>query len=209
MKTQYICPVRTVADLVSNLMLMDQTLPIYGAQYIEHQGQRRCVAVPPTVSRERIMDSRWIGEGDACNAAVIWTRAEQPHKFATNESEHPEDRYVRQSNELDCPHCGGSGHKDDLKQQVKRNDPVSALAINWLVNVGAVSQEIADKAFSAACNAMEDEARRMKLEWPWVKRLPEEPAICGMCSYIGTQKDSLGQCPQCHWDELQPKGLSI
>lgn len=75
---QYISPVSTVADLVNNLMLMDQSLPIYGAQYIEHAGRRRCIAVDPTVSRERVKDSRWIGEGDDLNAAVIWTRATQP-----------------------------------------------------------------------------------------------------------------------------------
>lgn len=75
----YICPVRTVADLVNNLLLMDQTLPIYGAQYIEHPvGKRRVITVPPTVSRERVKDRRWIGEGEELNAAVIWTRAEQP-----------------------------------------------------------------------------------------------------------------------------------
>ena len=82
---KYICPVRTVADLVNNLKLMDQTLPIYGAQYIEHLGKSRCIATPPTVSRERIKDSRWIGEGDTLNAAVIWTRAEQPPQPAAQE----------------------------------------------------------------------------------------------------------------------------
>jgi len=69
----------TVADLVNNLQMMDQTLPIYGAKYIEHPaGQRRAIAVHPTVSRERVKDTRWIGEGETLNAAVIWTRAEQP-----------------------------------------------------------------------------------------------------------------------------------
>ena len=76
---KYICPVRTIADLVNNLMLMDQALPIYGAQYIEHPpGKRRAIAVPPTVSIERVKDSRWIGEGEALNTAIVWTRAEQP-----------------------------------------------------------------------------------------------------------------------------------
>lgn len=76
---KYICPVRTIADLVNNLMLMDQAMPIYGAQYIERPaGQRRAIAVPPTVSIERVKDSRWIGEGETLNTAIIWTRAEQP-----------------------------------------------------------------------------------------------------------------------------------
>ena len=69
----------TVADLVNNLLMMDQSLPIYGAQYIEHPaGRRRAIAVPPTVSIERVKDSRWIGEGEALNTAIIWTLAEQP-----------------------------------------------------------------------------------------------------------------------------------
>ncbi len=68
----------TVADLVNNLLMMDQALPIYGAQYIEHNGRRGPIAVHPTVSRERVADGRWIGEGKELNAAVIWTRAEQP-----------------------------------------------------------------------------------------------------------------------------------
>lgn len=80
---QYICPVETVADLVNNLLLMDQSLPIYGAQGIEHQGRRRTITIPPTVSRERVKDSRWIGEGDELNAAIVWTRAPQPPRPGT------------------------------------------------------------------------------------------------------------------------------
>lgn len=75
---QWICPTRTVADLVNNLLTMDQALPIYGAQYIEKDGRRCAIAVPPTVSRERVKDGRWIGQGEELNAAVVWTRAEQP-----------------------------------------------------------------------------------------------------------------------------------
>lgn len=79
---QWICPTRTVADLVNNLLTMDQALPIYGAQYIEKDGRRCAIAVPPTVSRERVQDGRWIGQGEELNAAVVWTRAEQPAAVA-------------------------------------------------------------------------------------------------------------------------------
>ena len=27
---------------------------------------------------------------------------------------------------------------------------------------------------------------------------------CGMCGYVGTLTDHIGQCPRCGWDELQP-----
>lgn len=79
---QWICPTRTVADLVNNLLTMDQGLPVYGAQYIEKDGRRCAIAVPPTVSRERVLDGRWIGQGEELNAAVVWTRAEQPAAVA-------------------------------------------------------------------------------------------------------------------------------
>lgn len=51
---------------------------------------------------------------------------------------------------------------------VQRNDPLSALAIRLLVGNGDVSQERADAAFRVACEAVEDEARRMDIDLPWV-----------------------------------------
>ena len=27
---------------------------------------------------------------------------------------------------------------------------------------------------------------------------------CDMCGYVGKDKDSIGQCPKCRWDELRP-----
>ena len=77
----------TVADLVNNLLMIDQSLPIYGTQSIEHPaGKRRIIALHPTVSRERVKDSRWIGEGDELNAAVIWTRAAHPDCSTCNDN---------------------------------------------------------------------------------------------------------------------------
>lgn len=37
------------------------------------------------MSRERIKDARWIGEGDELNAAVIWTRATQALELSGEE----------------------------------------------------------------------------------------------------------------------------
>lgn len=36
----------------------------------------------------------------------------------------------------------------------------------------------------------------------------EPPAQkCGVCGYSGAETDHIGQCPKCHWDELQPTAL--
>ena len=32
----------------------------------------------------------------------------------------------------------------------------------------------------------------------------EQVNECGMCGYVGKDKDKTGQCPKCRWDELRP-----
>jgi predicted Zn-ribbon and HTH transcriptional regulator len=32
----------------------------------------------------------------------------------------------------------------------------------------------------------------------------EQVNECGMCGYVGKDKDKTGQCPNCRWDELRP-----
>lgn len=71
------------------------------------------------------------------------------------------------------------------EEPVNRNDPLSALAIRILVALEKVSQNDADHAFRLACEALEDEARRMNVELPWVVRAPcaAPPAILEQASY--------------------------
>jgi len=57
----------------------------------------------------------------------------------------------------------------------KRNDPISALAIRFLVAAGHVTQAKADEAFTLACGAVEAEARRLNTTLPWVVRAPAAP----------------------------------
>lgn len=53
-------------------------------------------------------------------------------------------------------------------EPVERNNPLSALAIRLLVAGGHVTQEKANEAFRIACSCVEEEARRMNVELPWV-----------------------------------------
>jgi hypothetical protein len=48
-------------------------------------------------------------------AKLSATQPTNPTPAQAEKVEHPEDRYVRGYSELDCPMCGGSGHKDDAK----------------------------------------------------------------------------------------------
>lgn len=57
--------------------------------------------------------------------------------------------------------------------RVQRNDPLSALSIRILVANGTVSQSDADAAFTLACEALEEEARKMNATMPWVRAKPQ------------------------------------
>lgn len=126
---QYINGVKTVADLVNNLLLLDQSLPIYAAQHIQIANRRRTITVPPTVSRERVKDERWIGEGDEMNAAVIWTRAAAP---ATQQPEGDVVAYldVGASGYLDL----GAALSEDAVRQLPKGRHALVIAGTWGIN---------------------------------------------------------------------------
>jgi len=49
-------------------------------------------------------------------------------------------------------------------------------------------------------------ALRTALEQPEQRKplTDEQVNECGMCGYVGKDKDKTGQCPKCRWDELRP-----
>lgn len=181
---KYISPVRTVADLASNLLLMDQSLPIYGAQYIEHQGRRRAIAVSPTVSRERINDGRWIGEGDTLNAAVIWTRAEQPAAPGQAQEEAPAPAAPAapavDAREANCrsinrgftlkPGMTGEPLRVEISWASFGQERPEVRISNGYINGGGLGESVAVSAALGAANLLIDEAER-------TRNRPEIPAV--------------------------------
>lgn len=63
--------------------------------------------------------------------------------------------------------------QQEPQEPVERNNPISALAIRLLVAAGHVTQEKADEAFRIACYCVEEEARRMNVELPWIATPPQ------------------------------------
>ncbi len=64
-----------------------------------------------------------------CNLAVAHDQARRKQQFvgfmhAMNSSQQPENRSTE---ELNCPHCGGSGHVDDVAHSRKDAEPVAKL----------------------------------------------------------------------------------
>lgn len=47
-----------------------------------------------------------------------------------------------------------------------------------------------------------------EIQWRNIRKVVQqaERSICGMCGYTGSQIDDVGQCPRCHWDELNQIG---
>jgi hypothetical protein len=86
-------------------------------------------------------------------------------------------------------------------------------------NCGAVMLEIAVRGICAALSIPYDKVlaevhraqqagenanvRAILVEAGLLKPPPVE-RTCAMCGYVGTETDHIGQCPVCHWDELQP-----
>ena len=82
---------------------------------------------------------------------------------------------------------------------VNRNDPLSALAIRFLVAAGHVTQEKANEAFYLACNCAQVEAQKANIELPWVlaSTPPQaEPDSRQNCRNFTAGKD--GECVHCY-----------
>lgn len=72
-------PTWTVADMVRNLRTLDQTAPIYSAFHVDYQGERRCRTRPVWISRERVIDGKWIEatRKDVPYAMVVWAKPDE------------------------------------------------------------------------------------------------------------------------------------
>jgi hypothetical protein len=72
-------PVHVVADLVRNLLTLDQSAPIYSAFHVDHQGQRRCRTRGVMTSWERVIDGKWVDPArtDVPYAVIVWAKPEQ------------------------------------------------------------------------------------------------------------------------------------
>lgn len=92
------------------------------------------------------------------------------------------------------------------------------------INCGAVMLELTVRGICAALSVPYDQVlievhrarcagenplvRPILVDAGLVAPLVDEPApvqrTCTLCGYSGTAQDHIGQCPQCHWDELDP-----
>ena len=72
--------VETVGDMVRNLLTLDQAAPVFTAFHVTIDGQRRCrVTQGITISRERVVDGKWIDSArkDAPYANIVWAKTDE------------------------------------------------------------------------------------------------------------------------------------
>ncbi len=71
--------VHTVGDMVRNLLTLDQGAPIFTAFHVTIDGERRCRTRGITISRERVIDGKWIdiNRKDAPYTHVIWAKPDE------------------------------------------------------------------------------------------------------------------------------------
>jgi hypothetical protein len=68
--------VRTVGDMVRNLLTLDQASPIHAAFHVDFDGARRCRTRPVWISRERVIDGKWVdgARKDVPYEIVVWAK---------------------------------------------------------------------------------------------------------------------------------------
>jgi hypothetical protein len=72
-------PVETVADMVRNLLTLDQSTPIHAAFHVDIEGKRRCRTRPVSISRERVIDGKWVDPSrkDVPYAVIVWAKQDE------------------------------------------------------------------------------------------------------------------------------------
>ena len=79
-------------------------------------------------------------------------------------------------------------------------DRIDALEAQKLQDRNAMdAMKLANEQWTVQCRQLEKQlvAQRKPLT-------DEQVNECGMCGYVGKDKDKTGQCPNCRWDELRP-----
>jgi|GEM_PF-3912621 len=71
--------VETVGDMVRKLLTLDQAAPIFTAHHLDIDGQRRCRTRPVTISRERVIDGKWVDPArkDVPYANIVWAKPDE------------------------------------------------------------------------------------------------------------------------------------
>lgn len=75
-RSEWVSPIKTIADLLSCLLTLDQAMEVHGAYHIS-TGEDRCRARGLSLSRERVTNNRiYNGDGATPYSLVIWTAPE-------------------------------------------------------------------------------------------------------------------------------------
>lgn len=71
--------VRTVGDMVRNLLTLDQAEPIFSAFHVDFDGARRCRTSPISISHERVIDGKWVDSTrkDVPYSTVVWAKPDE------------------------------------------------------------------------------------------------------------------------------------
>lgn len=73
---EWVSPIKTVADLVNNLLTLDQAMDVYGAYFID-QTEDRCRARGLSLSREHVVNGRIKPADDVPYSLVVWSAIDQ------------------------------------------------------------------------------------------------------------------------------------
>jgi hypothetical protein len=84
-----------------------------------------------------------------------------------------------------------------LEQQPAEQEPVATVTV--------MTQGVRKDYSFQALQKLPDGVNNLYTTPPQRKPLTDAQVNeCGMCGYVGKDKDKTGQCPKCRWDELRP-----
>lgn len=77
--------VHTVGDMVRNLLTLDQAAPIFTAFHVTIHGERRCRTREVIISKERVVDGKWIDSArkDVPYTHIVWAKPDERVQQAT------------------------------------------------------------------------------------------------------------------------------
>jgi DNA-directed RNA polymerase subunit RPC12/RpoP len=121
----------------------------------------------------------------------------------------PEDMYVEMHKHLNCPHCGGSGHIDDVAE---KQEPLAFIAPNGDLRKTAEAQDVSEwgEKFQPLYTSPYAAAAIKTLEFlkytyhggeqwkpPLGEKPPEPVGEAYLCDSCSTPFDGAYECPSC------------
>jgi hypothetical protein len=134
--------------MVRNLLTLDQSAPLYTAFHLDIDGKARCLTRPVMISRERVIDGKWVDSSrkDVPYAHVVWARpderpqpSEDGDRKARSHAAIQEMVDIAQANDMGYGPSGDGGREGAAQTHAKTAETRMDTGFQPLSGVGAAA----------------------------------------------------------------------